>query len=84
MHARAIKGWVYFILFGQNCADNKLLVLRLSYRSDSNVGFFARNAEEFEWLRRLLSVDQVKELLADEYNGKEIVSIFIFVIVFLC
>ncbi|KAJ7140973.1 hypothetical protein C8R44DRAFT_239640 [Mycena epipterygia] len=40
--------------------------------SDSNVGFFARDAEEFEWLRRLLSVDQVKELLADEYNGKEI------------
>jgi hypothetical protein len=43
--------------------------------SDSNVGFFVSGAEEFEWLRRLLSVDAVKELLAGEYNGKQIVSI---------
>ncbi|KAJ7122028.1 DUF1446 domain protein [Mycena crocata] len=40
--------------------------------SDSNVGFFTRNDAEFEWLRRFLSVDTVKELLADEYNGKAI------------
>ncbi|KAJ7354529.1 hypothetical protein DFH08DRAFT_46518 [Mycena albidolilacea] len=40
--------------------------------SDSNVGFFVSGAEEFEWLRRLLSVDAVKELLAGEYNGKQI------------
>jgi hypothetical protein len=42
--------------------------------SDANVGFFVTNEEQFEWLRRLLSVDRVKELLASEYNGKEIVS----------
>jgi len=40
--------------------------------SDSNVGFFVANEEQFQWLRRLLSVDKVKALLASEYNGKEI------------
>ncbi|KAJ6493830.1 DUF1446 domain protein [Mycena vulgaris] len=40
--------------------------------SDSNAGFFVRDDEQFDWLRRLLSVDKMKELLADEYNGKEI------------
>ncbi|KAJ7466998.1 DUF1446 domain protein [Mycena latifolia] len=40
--------------------------------SDSNVGFFVRDNDQFEWLRRLLSVDKMKELLAGEYNGKEI------------
>ncbi|KAJ7782552.1 hypothetical protein DFH07DRAFT_864933 [Mycena maculata] len=40
--------------------------------SDANVGFFVRGAEEYEWLRVLLSVDRMKELLAGEYNGKAI------------
>ncbi|KAF2668097.1 DUF1446 domain-containing protein [Microthyrium microscopicum] len=40
--------------------------------SDANVGFWVRSDEEFEWLRTLLSVDTIKKLLADEYNGKEI------------
>ncbi|KAF8143357.1 hypothetical protein K438DRAFT_1633700 [Mycena galopus ATCC 62051] len=40
--------------------------------SDANVGFFVSDAEQYEWLRKLLSVDRVKELLAGEYNGKEI------------
>ncbi|KAJ7678721.1 DUF1446 domain-containing protein [Mycena rosella] len=40
--------------------------------SDANVGFFVTEDEQFEWLRRLLSVDRMKELLAGEYNGKEI------------
>jgi hypothetical protein len=42
--------------------------------SDSNVGFFVSDAEQYDWLRRLLSVERVKTLLGGEYNGKEIVS----------
>ncbi|KAH8833688.1 DUF1446 domain protein [Flagelloscypha sp. PMI_526] len=40
--------------------------------SDSNVGFWVRSQEEFEWLRGLLSTEKLKELLGQEYNGKEI------------
>jgi len=40
--------------------------------SDANVGFFVSDAEQFEWLRKLLSVDTMKGLLAGEYNGKQI------------
>ncbi|KAJ7646561.1 hypothetical protein FB45DRAFT_821037 [Roridomyces roridus] len=40
--------------------------------SDANVGFFVRTQEEYEWLRSLLDVDKVQEILAGEYNGKEI------------
>ncbi|KAL4894248.1 hypothetical protein BDV59DRAFT_192591 [Aspergillus ambiguus] len=38
--------------------------------SDANVGFFARNEEEWQWLRSLLTVAKIKELLGSEYNGK--------------
>lgn len=41
--------------------------------SNANVGFWVRHADEWEWLRGLLSVKTVKGLLADEYNGKKIV-----------
>jgi hypothetical protein len=44
--------------------------------SDANVGFFVTTDEQFEWLRRLLSVDTMKQLLGGEYNGKDIVSLF--------
>lgn len=41
--------------------------------SDCNVGFFVRHDDEWDWLRSLLTVDKVKELLGEEeYKGKPI------------
>lgn len=40
--------------------------------SDANVGFFVRKQDEWDWLRTLLTVDKVKELLGLDYNGKKI------------
>jgi len=41
--------------------------------SDANVGFFVRNEDEWEWLRSLLTVEKIKELLGpEEYKGKPI------------
>jgi hypothetical protein len=40
--------------------------------SDCNVGFFARDDEEWDWLRSTLSVEKIKELLEDEYKGGKI------------
>ncbi|KAF9884302.1 hypothetical protein FE257_001880 [Aspergillus nanangensis] len=41
--------------------------------SDANVGFFARDDEEWQWLRSILTVAKIKELLgASEYNGKDV------------
>jgi ribosomal protein S16 len=40
--------------------------------SDANVGFFVRNNDEWYWLRSLLTVAKMKELLGPEYNGKDI------------
>lgn len=40
--------------------------------SNANVGFWVRNKDEWDWLRSLLSVDTIKQLLADEYKGKKI------------
>ncbi|KAJ8112189.1 hypothetical protein OPT61_g5392 [Boeremia exigua] len=40
--------------------------------SDCNVGFWVRHQDEYEWLRDLLSVELMRQLLADEYNGKRI------------
>ncbi|KAK4618122.1 hypothetical protein CLAFUW4_12174 [Fulvia fulva] len=40
--------------------------------SNANVGFWVRHRDEWEWLRWVLSVETMKELLADEYNGKNI------------
>jgi hypothetical protein len=34
---------------------------------NSNVGFFVRSDDEYEWLRSLLSVDQFKRLLGDDW-----------------
>jgi hypothetical protein len=42
--------------------------------SNCNVGFWVRHKDEWDWLRSLLSVDTMKQLLADEYKGKLIVS----------
>lgn len=43
--------------------------------SNCNVGFWVRHKDEWDWLRSLLSVETAKMLLADEYNGKKIVSL---------
>ncbi|KAF5521714.1 hypothetical protein CGCA056_v006891 [Colletotrichum aenigma] len=40
--------------------------------SDSNVGFFVRSAEEWDWLRTILTVDMVKTLLGRDYTGNRI------------
>ncbi|KAL1890216.1 hypothetical protein Sste5346_008370 [Sporothrix stenoceras] len=37
--------------------------------SDCNVGFWARNQEEWDWLRSFLTVTEVQSLLDKEYNG---------------
>lgn len=40
--------------------------------SDCNVGFFVRNADEWDWLRSTLSIEKIKELLGQEYRGGKI------------
>lgn len=40
--------------------------------SDANVGFFVRYDDEWDWLRSLLTVDKIKELLDQDYVGKPI------------
>ncbi|KAJ5697816.1 hypothetical protein N7488_011500 [Penicillium malachiteum] len=40
--------------------------------SDANVGFFVRNYDEWHWLRSLLTVAKMKELLGPEYNVKDV------------
>ncbi|ERS95471.1 hypothetical protein HMPREF1624_07987 [Sporothrix schenckii ATCC 58251] len=37
--------------------------------SDCNVGFWARDNEEWDWLRSFLTVKEVRNLLDKEYNG---------------
>ncbi|KAF7328072.1 hypothetical protein MKEN_00388300 [Mycena kentingensis (nom. inval.)] len=40
--------------------------------SDANVGFFVEHQNQYEWLRWLLSVDKLIELLGEDYKGKKI------------
>ncbi|KAF2792177.1 DUF1446-domain-containing protein [Melanomma pulvis-pyrius CBS 109.77] len=40
--------------------------------SDCNVGFYVRNEDEYPWLKSLLSIERIKELLQNDYNGKRI------------
>ncbi|KAF2827928.1 DUF1446-domain-containing protein [Ophiobolus disseminans] len=40
--------------------------------SDCNLGLFVRHADEWDWLRSLLSISKLRELLADEDTGKKI------------
>jgi Acyclic terpene utilisation family protein AtuA len=40
--------------------------------SDCNVGFFVRHEDEYPWLRSLLSIDFMKQLLQNDYNGKRV------------
>lgn len=41
-------------------------------RSDSNIRFYVRHAEEYPWLKPLLSVKTMKQLLQEGYNRKRI------------
>ncbi|PVH71268.1 DUF1446-domain-containing protein [Cadophora sp. DSE1049] len=38
--------------------------------SDANVGFFVRYDDEWDWLRSVLTVEKIIQLLGPEYNGK--------------
>jgi hypothetical protein len=40
--------------------------------SNCNVGLFARTAEEWPWLRSLLSTEKIIELMADDFKGQKI------------
>ncbi|PIG82324.1 putative duf1446 domain-containing protein [Aspergillus arachidicola] len=40
--------------------------------SDANVGFFVRHADEWNWLRTLLSTDKLRELLGKDDTGNQI------------
>ncbi|KAH7371128.1 hypothetical protein BKA66DRAFT_591429 [Pyrenochaeta sp. MPI-SDFR-AT-0127] len=40
--------------------------------SDCNVGFFVRSADEWDWLRSLLTIEKVRELLGNDDTGKPI------------
>ncbi|KAL2826259.1 DUF1446-domain-containing protein [Aspergillus cavernicola] len=40
--------------------------------SDCNVGFFVRHEDEWNWLRSLLTVEKVRELLGRDDEGREI------------
>jgi hypothetical protein len=40
--------------------------------SDANVGFWVRYEDEYAWLQNLLSVEFIKELLAEDYTGNRI------------
>ncbi|KAK5044466.1 hypothetical protein LTR84_010747 [Exophiala bonariae] len=39
---------------------------------NANVGFFVRYEDEYEWLRSLLTIQKMKQLLRDEYSGNAI------------
>jgi hypothetical protein len=40
--------------------------------SNCNVGFFVRNADEWDWLRSFLTTERIVELLGDAYVGHKI------------
>ena len=40
--------------------------------SDCNVGFFVRHDDEWDWLRSILTVSKIRELLDEEYKGGKI------------
>ncbi|KAK7215925.1 hypothetical protein V2G26_003928 [Clonostachys chloroleuca] len=40
--------------------------------SDSNVGFFVRHEDEWDWLRSILTVAMLKQLLGEDYGGDRI------------
>jgi hypothetical protein len=43
--------------------------------SDANCGFWARHADEYIWLRNLLSIEKIKTLLGKEYDTSRVPKI---------
>lgn len=43
--------------------------------SDCNCGFWVRHADEYTWLRNLLTIDTIKELLGREYDTTRVPKI---------
>lgn len=39
---------------------------------NANVGFYVRSADEWDWLRSLLTISEIKRLLGEEYKGAAI------------
>jgi hypothetical protein len=39
---------------------------------NANVGLFVRHADEYDWLRSLLTIEKMVEILGDEYSGNKI------------
>ena len=37
--------------------------------SNANVGFYVRHEDEYQWLRSLLTIAKIKELLGEDYKG---------------
>ncbi|KAI9373356.1 hypothetical protein BJX61DRAFT_533203 [Aspergillus egyptiacus] len=42
---------------------------------DANCGFWVRHSDEYTWLRSLLSIEKIKELLGDEYMSNPALEI---------
>jgi hypothetical protein len=40
--------------------------------SDGNVGFFVRREDEWEWLRSLLTLEKIKQMLGKDWSGGRI------------
>ena len=40
--------------------------------SDANIGIFVRHADKWDWLRSVLTVDKMKQLLGNNYTGNDI------------
>ncbi|OQN98111.1 hypothetical protein B0A48_15943 [Cryoendolithus antarcticus] len=56
MTTRAPLGWVVLGRSGDKA-------------SDANIGFFTRQQDEYDWLKALLTIAKIKQLLGPEYNG---------------
>jgi hypothetical protein len=40
--------------------------------SDANLALFVRHQDEWDWLRSLMTIPMIKQLLGPEYNGKDV------------
>lgn len=40
--------------------------------TDANVGFYVRNDDEWDWLRSVLTIEKIKDMLEGEYKGGKI------------
>lgn len=40
--------------------------------SNCNIGFFAREEAEWAWLRSLLTIEKIQELMGEDYKGQKV------------